>query len=100
MLGPMVWAFSKLLVTPTLACWLIFCILAAAGFVIAGAGIFFSQTWWYLAAITSAVLSALLFIFFWNGQFLHLDGQGAVGILIDVVILVAILEFRWPKFDF
>ena len=62
------WAFSKLLgesSTRTLA--IIFCILAAAGFVIGGAGIFFSQSWWRTAVIISAVFSGVLYILFWNG---------------------------------
>lgn len=95
------WAFSKLLgesSTRTLA--IIFCILAAAGFVIGGAGIFFSQSWWRTAVIISAVFSGVLYILFWNGRLQHLDGQGAVGLLIDAAILAAIIVFHWPKFDF
>ena len=95
------WAFSKLLGesgTRTLA--IIFCILAAAGFMIGGAGIFFSQSWWRTAVIVSAVFSGFLYILFWNGRLQHLDGQGAVGLLIDAAILAAIIVFHWPKFDF
>lgn len=95
------WAFSKLLgesSTRTLA--IIFCILAAAGFMIGGAGIFFSQSWWRTAVIVSAVFSGFLYILFWNGRLQHLDGQGAVGLLIDAAILAAIIVFHWPKFDF
>jgi len=95
------WAFSKLLGdkgTRTLAS--IFCILAAAGFVIGGAGIFFGQPWWWTVVVASAAFSAVLYILFWNGRLQHLDNQGGVGLLIDVVILVAVLVFRWPQFDF
>jgi hypothetical protein len=95
------WAFSKLLGesgTRTLA--IIFCILAAAGFMIGGAGVLFSQSWWRTAVIVSAVLSGVLYILFWNGRLKHLDGQGAVGLLIDAAILAAIIVFHWPKFDF
>ena len=95
------WAFSKLLgdnTTRSLA--VIFCILAAAGFVIGGAGIFFSQSWWRTAVIASAVFSVALYILFWNGRLQHLDSQGGVGLLIDAAILAAILALRWPKFDF
>ena len=73
------WAFSKLLgesSTRTLA--IIFCILAAAGFVIGGAGIFFSQSWWRTAIVASAAFSGVLYILFWNGRWKHLDGQGGV----------------------
>ena len=95
------WAFSKLLgqsSARTLAG--ILCILAAAGFVIAGFGIIFTQPWWRTAAVASAVLSAVLFILFWNGRFKRLDTQGGVGVLIDMVILAAILIFHWPEFAF
>lgn len=95
------WAFSKLLGdngTRTLAS--IFCILAAAGFVIGAAGIFFGQSWWRTAVVAAAVFSGVLYILFWNGRLQNLDGQGGVGILIDAAILVAILVFRWPQFAF
>jgi len=95
------WVFSKLLGeggTRTLAG--IFCVLAAAGFVIGGAGIFFSQSWWRTAVIASAVFSGILYLLFWDGRLQQLPNKGAVGILIDVAILVAILVFRWPQFDF
>lgn len=95
------WAFTKLLGnngTRTLAS--IFCIIAAAGFVIGGVGIFFSQPWWRTAVVASATFSTLLYILFWNGRWQHLDSQGGVGLLIDVAILVTVLLFHWPHFDF
>ena len=95
------WAFAKLLGdngTRTLAS--IFCILAAAGFLIGGAGVLFGQPWWRTVVVVSAAFSGILYILFWNGRLQHLDNQGGVGLLIDVAILVAILVFRWPQFDF
>ncbi len=95
------WAFSKLLgdhTTRTLAT--VFCILAAVGFVLGAAGIFFSQPWWRTAVIATTAFSIILYILFWNGQLQQLDSQGGVGILIDAAILAAIILFRWPKFDF
>lgn len=102
----MVWpdgslAFSKLFgenSTRTLAS--IFCILAAAGFVLGALGIFFGQPWWRTAVIASAAFSGVFYLLFWNGRMQNLDGQGFVGLLIDAVILVAILVFRWPQFAF
>jgi hypothetical protein len=36
----------------------------------------------------------------WNGRLQHLDNQGGVGLLLDFAVLVAVLVFRWPQFDF
>jgi hypothetical protein len=95
------WAFAELLGdndTRTLAN--VICILAAAGFVIAGAGILFGQSWWRTAIVASAALSAVLYVHLWNGRLQHLDNQGGVGLLLDFAVLVAVLVFRWPQFDF
>ena len=95
------WAFPKLLGGPTTRTLAgIFCILAAAGFVIGAAGIFFSQPWWRPVVVASAVFSGILFILFWNGRLQHLDNQGGIGLLIGGAILVAVLVLRWPRFDF
>ena len=94
------WAFSKLLGdhgTRTLASALL--VLAATGFIIGALGIFFAQPWWRPVVVASAVLSAGLYIFFWNGRWEHLDNQGGIGILIDGAILVAVLGLGWPKLD-
>ena len=95
------WLVSKLLGeggTRTLAGLLL--VLAAVGFIVAGIGIFVGQSWWYPVLVGSAVFSSLIFILFWDGAATHLDNQGAVGILINLIILVALFGFRWPQFDF
>ena len=95
------WAFSKLFgVSSTRVLASACLILSAAGFVIGAIGIFFGQSWWRTAVIVSAVFSAIVYVLFWNGRWQHLDGQGGVGILIEIAILAAILIFGWPKFDF
>lgn len=95
------WVFSKLLNekgTRQLAS--IGCIIAAAGFILAGAGVLLGQGWWRIVTIASAVFSGLLYILLWDGKLKRLDQQGGVGLLIDIAILTAILVLHWPQFDF
>jgi hypothetical protein len=95
------WAFSKLLgdkATGNLAS--ISLILAAIGFVAGGVGIFFGQAWWRPLVVIAAAFSSIVYILFWNGSMQNLDGQGGVGILINLAILIAVLILRWPDFGF
>jgi uncharacterized membrane protein YphA (DoxX/SURF4 family) len=95
------WTFSKLVgdqATGNLAS--ISLILAAVGFVAGGAGIFMGQTWWRPVVVGAAVFSSVVFSLFWNGSMQNLDGQGGVGILINLAILIVVLVLRWPDFGF
>jgi hypothetical protein len=91
------WALSRPLgdnATRNLASVLL--VLVAAGFIIGTAGLLSSQSWWRALVVGSAVLSALLFLLCWNGQLQNIDGQGGVGLVLDAIILVTALVFRWP----
>jgi len=91
------WAFSGLLKENGLRTLAgVLCILAAAGFVVAGAGVILSQSWWRAAAVAAVVSSGILYLLFWNGRLQRLDGQGGIGLLIDLAILLAVLVFGWP----
>jgi hypothetical protein len=95
------WAFSRLLgdeATRNLASLSL--ALAAIGFVAGGIGIFVSQSWWRPVVVGAAAFSSVVYILFWNGRMQNLDGQGTVGLLIDIVILVAVLILRWPQLEF
>ncbi len=95
------WIFSRLLgdgAARSLASILL--ILAALGLIVGGIGIFAGQAWWRPVVVGVAIFSSIVYILFWNGRMQNLDGQGAVGILIDIVILLAVLVFRWPQLDF
>ncbi|HLO13433.1 MAG TPA: hypothetical protein VK206_01295 [Anaerolineales bacterium] len=91
------WVFSRLLsneAARNLAS--ISLLLAAIGLIVGGIGIFASQAWWRPVVIGAAAFSSIVYIVFWNGRMQNLDAQGAVGILIDLAILLAVLIFRWP----
>jgi hypothetical protein len=95
------WAFSWLLGqggTRLLAG--ISCVLAAIGFVAGGAGILAKQAWWRPAVVAAAAFSAAIYILCWDGGLQRLPEKGAFAILINATILVAVLVFRWPAFDF
>ena len=95
------WAFSRLLgdeATRNLAS--IALILAAMGLVVGGIGILVSQAWWRPVVVGAAALSAVVYSLFWNGRLQNLDGQGMVGLLIDIAILVAVLILQWPQLGF
>ncbi len=64
------WAFSKLLGDePTRLLASISLVLAALGFLASGLGLFFRQGWWRPVVVGSAILSAALFLVFWDGKF-------------------------------
>jgi len=95
------WAISKLLGDAALRnlasiAMLLAAVLLAAG----GIGIFAGQAWWRPVVVGAAIFSSLAYILFWNGKLQNLDGQGGVGLLIDIAILLAILLFHWPELGF
>jgi hypothetical protein len=95
------WVFSRLLgeqKTRLLAS--IACALAALGFVAGGTGILVGQSWWRPLVVGSAAFSTAVFVLFWDGRRQKLNDQGAIAILINTAILVAVLVFRWPNFGF
>jgi hypothetical protein len=75
-------------------------VLAALGMVHGGVVILFSQDWWRPIVIAAAVLSSVIFVVLWDGSLRRIDDQGGVAVLINVVILIALLVFKWPDFDF
>ena len=89
------WAFTRLLgnkTTRTLAS--IACIIAAISFVTSGAGVFISQAWWRPVVVAATTFSSVAFILFWNGKLRQLADQGAVAILINLAIMVAVLVLQ------
>jgi len=95
------WVFSRLLGdTSSRVVATVFLILAALGLIAAGLALLFGHGWWRPVAIASLTMSSLLFLALWNGRIEQLANQGAVGLAIDVAILIALLGFQWPRFAF
>jgi len=95
------WALSGLLgnaATKSVAS--IACAVAALGFIAAGLALLFGQGWWRPTVVDAAVFSSLIFLLLWNGSMQKLDNQGAIAILINAAILVAVLIVKWPEFKF
>jgi len=72
-------------------------VLAGFGYIASGIGIFVNQAWWRPVIISVAILSSLIFIIFWNGRMQNLDGQGMIGVLINLWLLVMVIFVHWPK---
>lgn len=95
------WAFSRLLGDDSARVVAsVSLILAALGLIGAGVAILFGHGWWRPIAIASLTLSSLLYAALWNGTIAQLANQGAVGLAINLAILIALLVFRWPRFAF
>lgn len=89
------WAFGKLLedeTTRLLAS--ISLVLAALGYLVGGVGLALQEPWWRPVTVAAAVLSAAIFIVFWDGKIQSLDDKGGVGLLINLAILGRIKALR------
>ncbi len=88
------WLFSRLLGDPV-ARWLtaVSLALAALGFLAAGLGLFLGAGWWRTVTLGAAGLSVLIYLLFWDGKFHELPGQGGIGLLISLGILLLALVF-------
>jgi hypothetical protein len=92
------WAFSRLLgndATRVLAA--VALILAAVGLAAGGIGIATNQAWRRVVVAGAAAFSAVVYLLLWNGRNQNLDGQGAVGVLIDLALLLVVLVLQWPR---
>lgn len=95
------WAFSRLLGEKTTRLLAgLACLLAALGFVVSGVGVLAGQGWWRPVVVGAASFSALSFVLFWDGALRKLADKGAIAILINVAILLAVLVLRWPRLGF
>lgn len=95
------WVFSKFSPDePTRLLATIACVMIAAGFATGGIAILFRQSWWQPVVVTVAIFSSLVFILLWNGKMEQLHNQGAIGVLINIALIFAVIILRWAKFEF
>jgi hypothetical protein len=76
------------------------CGLAAAGFVVGGIAILAGQPWWRPMVVGAAAFSIGIWLLFWDGGVQHLANKGAIAVLINGAILLAVLALRWPDLGF
>jgi hypothetical protein len=71
--------------------------LAALGFVAGGGAMLLRQAWWRPVIVGSAAFSPVMVFLLWNGKLQQPADQGAIALLINIAILVALLILRWPS---
>lgn len=64
-------------------------LVATVLFVISGISILLRADWWNPFVVGAAVFSSVVVFLFWDGKFQQLPDKGFVGVLINLVILVA-----------
>jgi hypothetical protein len=74
--------------------------LIAAGLAVAGTALFFEAPMWRPVALGAAAASVVAYLALWNGQLANLDGQGAIGVLISLGIILSAAVLRWPSIGF
>lgn len=86
------WVFSKWLgATSVRMLASLLLVVAAIGFVSGGVGLILNQTWWPSVVAGVAIFSTIIYLLFWDGGFQNLDGEGGVGILINMAILTIVI---------
>lgn len=88
------WIFDRLLgdnITRTVTT--VSLILAAIAFAVAGLGLFVGWSWWQPLLIFAAILSTIIYTLMWDGSLQRLDDKGAVGLLLNLIILLGLLIF-------
>lgn len=68
-------------------------VLVALGFAGGAVGYLFVSGWWASVLAGSAVLSAVMYVVMWDGRGTELFAKGALGLLIDVGVLLWLFVF-------
>jgi hypothetical protein len=73
-------------------------IISAAGFIVGGILFFFDQSWWKTIIIAISIFSSILYLISWDGNMQSIHDKGAVGILLNVLIIIGISAWQYVKF--
>lgn len=98
----MVWPDGSWIFSPLFGDWALrrlasaACALSALAFIAGGLGLLLAQDWWRPVVVGAASFSSLVYLLFWDGKLSKLDGQGAVGLMINLAILATVLILGWP----
>lgn len=91
------WAFTEWIGDPiTRSLASVLYTLVTAGFVVSGIGIFLQGSWWHPLMIGSAILSSISILIFWDGKYNLLVQKGLLGLIINIIILIALYTFSSP----
>lgn len=66
-------------------------ILVALMFVISGIGFLSSTGWWKGLVVITSVLSSLVLLLFWDGRIQQIVEKGAIGLAINIFILIVVI---------
>jgi len=86
------WLFSSFLSQATIRSITgVLFILAAIAFVISGIGIFIQADWLKTILLSTAIISSLVLVLFWDGKLEMIMQKGVLGVLINLVIIAVVL---------
>ena len=74
------------------------CFLSFIGFALTGILILTNKLIWLSIAFVTAMFSSVFFMLLWNGKKKNFDGQGGIGVVINLLIIAAILLFQYINF--
>lgn len=89
------WLLSGILPQDTiLALGSVFYVLVTLGFVAGGIGFVLERTWWSTVVLVSAILSTVVIVALWDGNFDLLVEKGLLGVLINLGLVGYIVVFQ------
>jgi hypothetical protein len=70
--------------------------LTTLGFIVAGIGVFANTGWWRIFVASTAIVSSIGILLFWDGSINMIVQKGLLGLLINIALLVGLWILNWP----